>query len=1040
MNFKPLAVVATLGALVFLALPARAVIRDGGIDPANLGKGDWIYFMSAATNKLGGNVASVTNEVSLMKYYQSVGVRYIIIKAATDDFLFNGSYATPQFTSNLVNIARTNGILIFGYNRSYGDNVPGEIAISDYVFNQGADGFVWDAESEWESSQPWITTNGPAKAWTLCSTVRSNWPNKFLAHAPFPIISYHASFPYKEFGYWCDAVMPQIYPHNWTGVKSRPSGGINWTDVNWQNWQNATAALPPTNINGLTVYWTNAIKPIAAVNHVYGPNPPNTGVSEIPAAFVMEFIDCLAADPNTQTAGGYKGANFWRADLHGSGQWTNIKGGTSGDFPGIVNNLVLDDASATRVGSWTHVRTFYNGASYGYAGDGTGTDINSFGTNYFVKSQGTGSDYMQFTPTVIVDGHYDLYEWHPIRTDASAAVPFVINYQGGITTNYANQQTNGGTWSRLGRYPFAAGTNAYIRVRDDFPDAGNVALVDGLKLVFVLPTNAPAAPSGLLATAASATQINLTWTDHATNEINYLVTRALVPGGPYTNIATLPANSTSYSDPGLAAETTYYYLVAATNNIGQATAGPANATTSPLAPTAPGITNQPQDLTVVAGENATFTVTATGTAPRSYQWRFNNVNLPNATNNSYTRVAAQTNDAGGYHVVITNAVGAITSSVATLTVNFSLTLNATPGGGVSPDPNLPSYPPNTNVTVTATPQAGYTFAGWTGDAFGSSNPLIVTLTTNKTIAATFLNTNVDIFLDNTNSEVTFVGDWQTGTSSVDKYLADYRFASALAGGTSNVTYRPAIGLPGYYNVFIWYPQGSNRATNAPWTVVYDGGSTNVAVDQTVNGGNWRLLATALPFQTGTNGYVRLSNDTGYSGKVVMADGVRFSFVQPFNTAPTISAQPQSLTVKVGSNVTFSVTATGTPPPSYQWRFANTNIPGATSSNYTRLNVQLSDAGNYSVGVTNVAGGVASSNAVLNVQLPVPVQFQSITRLLDGRMRLVISGEPGVGLWIDRAGVLPDWLELTNLFNTNGIVDFTDDSATNSGQGFYRARQ
>src|SRR5215204_1125395 len=168
--------------LFVVALPNLGAVRDGGIDPWNLGKGDWIYFMSAATNKLGGNVPSVTNETSLMLFYKSQGIRYIIIKAATSDTLFNGSYNRPQFSSNLCNIAHAHGIWIMGYNRSYGENVAAEIGISDYVFNQGADGFVWDAEGEWESDNPWIGANGPAKAWQLCSTVRSNWPTKFLAH------------------------------------------------------------------------------------------------------------------------------------------------------------------------------------------------------------------------------------------------------------------------------------------------------------------------------------------------------------------------------------------------------------------------------------------------------------------------------------------------------------------------------------------------------------------------------------------------------------------------------------------------------------------------------------------------------------------------------------------------------------------------------------------------------------------------------------------------------------------------------------------
>jgi len=188
----------------------QAQMRDGGIDPWNLGKGDWIYSLSDATNKLGGNIPGVTNENSLMLFYKSQAIRYIIVKAGTSDALFNGGSNRPQFTSNLCHSAHANGIFIFGYSRSYGSNLVGEIAIADHVFQQGADGFVWDAESEWESDNSWIGSNGPAKAWELCSTVRSNWPNKFLAHAPFPIISYHPSFPYKEFGFWCDAVMPQI--------------------------------------------------------------------------------------------------------------------------------------------------------------------------------------------------------------------------------------------------------------------------------------------------------------------------------------------------------------------------------------------------------------------------------------------------------------------------------------------------------------------------------------------------------------------------------------------------------------------------------------------------------------------------------------------------------------------------------------------------------------------------------------------------------------------------------------------------------------
>jgi len=420
-----------------------------------------------------------------MLFYKSVGVRYIMVKAATSNYLFNGSYSFPQFNSNLVNTAHAHGILVFGYNRSYGGDIPGEIAISDYIFNQGADGFIWDAESEWESDNSWIGTNGPAKAWALCSAVRSNWPTKFLAHAPLPIISYHSSFPYKEFGYWSDTVMPQIYPSGWTGVKSRPSGGINWTDVNWYNWQNSLIGRSSV-INGQRVYWTNSIKPLAPANHAYGPNPPNSGVSEIPAEFVTEFVDYLNADPVPQTVGGYQSANFWRADLHGTEQWTNIALSTIGNFTGIVNNIVIDSPNATVVGSWTSTRTFYNGSFYG---NGSQTDTNSFGTNYLTIAQGTNNAYVQFTPKILVAGDYDAFQWHPYLTNASASVPHVINYQGGSTVVYANQQTNAGKWSFLGRFNFAAGTAGNIQVMDSIAEPTAVAVADGVKLMFAgMPT------------------------------------------------------------------------------------------------------------------------------------------------------------------------------------------------------------------------------------------------------------------------------------------------------------------------------------------------------------------------------------------------------------------------------------------------------------------------------------------------------------------------------------------------------------------------
>lgn len=84
---------------------------------------------------------------------------------------------------------------------------------------------------------------------------------------------------------------------------------------------------------------------------------------------------------------------------------------------------------------------------------------------------------------------------------------------------------------------------------------------------------------------------------------------------------------------------------------------------------APNITAQPQNLSVTAGQNATFNFTATGTAPLTYYWYFNtNTLLPWATANSLTVTNAQAGNVGTYHAVVSNLLGTATSTNATLTI------------------------------------------------------------------------------------------------------------------------------------------------------------------------------------------------------------------------------------------------------------------------------------------------------------------------------------------------------------------------------------
>jgi Immunoglobulin domain/Putative adhesin len=85
------------------------------------------------------------------------------------------------------------------------------------------------------------------------------------------------------------------------------------------------------------------------------------------------------------------------------------------------------------------------------------------------------------------------------------------------------------------------------------------------------------------------------------------------------------------------------------------------------------------------------------------------------------------------------------------------------------------------------------------------------------------------------------------------------------------------------------------------------------------------------------------------------------------TTPSIATQPTNQTVTVGQTATFSVTANGTAPLSYQWQKGGVAISGATSASYTTPAVQASDNGTtFTVTVTNAAGSVSSSAATLTV--------------------------------------------------------------------------
>lgn len=140
------------------------------------------------------------------------------------------------------------------------------------------------------------------------------------------------------------------------------------------------------------------------------------------------------------------------------------------------------------------------------------------------------------------------------------------------------------------------------------------------------------------------------------------------------------ATSSTYTTP---AETTSdngaQFTVTVSNLAGQVTSAAAtltvNAATAP-----PSIITQPSSQTIVAGQTVTFSVTASGTAPLTYQWYKNGAGISSAGSSSYTTPATTTADNGAlFTVVVSNSVGNVTSTAATLTVNAAtFLLNANP--------------------------------------------------------------------------------------------------------------------------------------------------------------------------------------------------------------------------------------------------------------------------------------------------------------------------------------------------------------------------
>ncbi len=496
----------------------------------------------------------------------------------------------------------------------------------------------------------------------------------------------------------------------------------------------------------------------------------------------------------------------------------------------------------------------------------------------------------------------------------------------------------------------------------------------------------------------------------------------------------------------------------------------------------PAIVAQPQSQTVYSGALASFVVTASGPGPLAYQWRLWGTNVPGEVSPVLTINPATTNNAGPYQVVITNNFGAITSQVATLTVNVPststrlvplwtlapgsrayLTTGSTERGlgynaatgrlllvGRAGSPQVYVLNPETTadlhtLSLGAGVIAGGTFTLHTMGIADDGAVYVSNLTLNgattqlriyrwandnpgtlptvafagdpapgngqrwgDTIDVRGAGANTQIVLGSrsgTNIVVLTTANGSTFTNNPINVsgAVDGAFGLGIAFGASNTVWGKAVGTSlrlASFNLAagtgaVLQTYGSPTVANSIGAI---GASTNlnilagVAIETPDNLKVYDLPpGGGAPSLVGTNAFATDNENSNLTGAVDFGgdriyaldsnNGLMALQVLPPAAAPVIVTQPVSLTVVEGDDAGFLATASGSNPLFYQWRFNDVAIAGANATNYVRMNAQGSDAGEYTLLVTNAAGSVTSHVAVLTVNVPAAIAYepQNISR-------------------------------------------------------------
>lgn len=454
-------------------------------------------------------------------------------------------------------------------------------------------------------------------------------------------------------------------------------------------------------------------------------------------------------------------------------------------------------------------------------------------------------------------------------------------------------------------------------------------------------------------------QQNVTWTSSGIS--NIAIELSSDGGSTYPTViaASVPASTGSYSWRIPESQTPGNQYRIRISDASNSSRNSASQNFSISASTA--ITTHPTSLAVCTGELVSFSVVATGGA-LTYQWRKNGNNISNATNAAYTISTAAISDTGRYDCVVTGACGSpVTSNQATLSLDIA------PKILVQPTDQETCAGGNIKFEVTA--EATDITYQWQKN--GTNIPGATTNT-----------------LEINDVKTEDAGGYKVVVNGKCNQPANSNSVALIVNAPPEITHQPA-------NV-----------------TVCQGGSATFSVQAKGNGllYQWRKNGAGIP---NANSATLLINNAS-SGDVGKYDVVINGKCQPSATSaevtlsliskPVITQNPVSQTVTEGTNIDFTVAATGD-NLKYQWQKDNQDLPGKTTADLHLDNVSLSDAGSYKCIVSNDCHAEVSSVAVLNVnpQGPGPVLTLQHTTIDFGMIEVTMENEISYEAFIKNAG-------------------------------------